>query len=359
MSSAIISDLYGFANPKTYPGTRKSPVVTDIPQDDPGDPTPAKDKVSLGKRDASWMTDAIAVAQFAGSGFLYNSAAKEAAQAREETPPLSDVPEVKLEDPLLIAPGWTTKPEKFEHIVDHLLSSGQNGERAVYLREGIAYSDKACTQETEIANTDRVFVAIYDHVLSPPQVTGPQLETATAMIKEKVSPKVDVLGYSMGGIAVRKMLDSGEESVDQIAFLGTPHEGTRFADLADYVIRRDINFAMNLAGVDATHLPTMAWMKPENPQLEALNETLDRQKAQTTEMVNIGSDGLATITKPWGGTEGGDGLVQRSALDLEGVPTVVLPGRGNKQHGALPSDSDVFTSLMDFFDWQAVQEVAS
>ena len=360
-----ISALYGFA-PNRRPSTEKLP--------DPGTPdsdaSPAsksdKDSVTLGKRDASWVTDAIAVAQFAGSGFLYNSAAKDAASERERIPPLSNAPQVTLEDPFLIAPGWTTKPDKFNDMINHLTQDGQNGGRAVYIREGVAYSDQATTEATEINANDRVFVAVYDDVLSPPDVTGPQLKDTTDMIKQAVSPKVDVLGYSMGGIAVRKMLDNGDQTVDQVAFLGTPHTGTRFAGLADYIIRRDINFAMNMAGVNADHLPTMAWMKmvdpkdpQSNPQLSALNASAERQVSNTNEMISIGSSGLATITKPWGGTEGGDGLVQQSSLHLDGAETVVLPGRGNKQHGALPSDTDAFIEMAKFFDWQTAEETSA
>jgi hypothetical protein len=321
--------------------------------------SPDRDSVTLGARKASWITDAIAVTQFAGSGFLYNERAKEAAAQFEKTAPLSDAPLVRLEDPLLIAPGWTTLPEKFDNLVSHLLKNKENGSRAVYLKEGQAFLDKDCSQPTTVEASDKVFVAVYDDVLSPPDKTAPQLARAKDLIEAVHGSKIDVMGYSLGGVAVRKMLDDPTETADQVAFLGTSHQGARFAALASYVIKRDIGFAMKLANVNATHLPAMAWMMPVDPEdpdsspaLSELNANLPRQLAAASEMINIGSDGLGTITKPWGGTVGGDGLVSQPSLVLGEIPTVLLSGRGSKQHGNLPSDTDAFNAMAKFFDWE-------
>jgi pimeloyl-ACP methyl ester carboxylesterase len=324
-------------------------------------PVADRDSVMLGKRKASWITDAIAVSQFVGSGVLYKDAAEAAAEQKNEKPPLSDAATVKLEDPFLILPGWTTLPEKFDDMIAHLLKNPENGERAVYLKEGQAYSDKQCTRQTDINQSDKVFLCVYDDVLSPPDKTAPQIAKAVEMIKGQHGDKVDVLGYSMGGVAVRKMLDQDLQEVDQIAFLGASHKGARFAALAKYVIQRDINFAMNLAGVNAAHLPAMQWMLPvepgnpdSSPNLSALNQNLERQLENCNEMYNIGSDGFSTITESWGKSEGGDGLVHFSSTQLEGVPGVVVPGRGLKQHGNLPSDTDAFNELKNYFNWQEV-----
>ncbi|MFA5505815.1 MAG: hypothetical protein WC314_11080 [Vulcanimicrobiota bacterium] len=329
------------------------------------DPAPQRETVKLGERKASWITDAIAIAQFVGSGILYKDAADAAAEHQKEHPPLSDAPVVKLDDPFLILPGWTTRPEKFDNLVAHLLKNPDNGSRAVYLREEKAYSDKECTQLTEVGESDKVFVCVYDNVLSPPDKTAPQIADAVGLIKGVHGEKVDVLGYSMGGTAVRQMLNQDLQKVDQVAFLGTSHLGSRFAALANYVIHRDIKFAMKLAGVNAAHLPAMQWMMPLNPekpesspQLAALNANLDRQLENCTEAFNIGSDGFATITLPWGKAEGGDGLVHGTSSRLEGIPGVTLQGRGNKQHGNLPSDTDAFKELAGFYGWSPVSDSA-
>lgn len=315
--------------------------------------------VTLGNRDASWITDAIAVSQFVGSGILYKDAAEAAAEQQKSVPPLSDAPTVKLEDPFLILPGWTTLPEKFDNMVGHLLKNPENGTRAVYIQEGRPYADKDCTQATDITESDKIFICVYDDVLSPPDKTAPQVAKALAAIKAKQGEDVDVLGYSMGGVAVRKMLDQDMQKVDQLAFLGTAHNGSRFAALANYVIHRDINFAMNLAGINAAHLPAMQWMMPVDPKnpeaspnLSALNSNWQHQLENCNEAVSIGSDGFSTITRGWGKSEGGDGLVHASSTQSENLPGIVLHGRGSKQHGNLPSDTDAFNALADFYGWQ-------
>ncbi len=181
------------------------------------------DDVRLDSRRGSLLTDMLGVPQFVASGWLYQQGAKEAMAEQARVAPLSDASKVKLQDPLIIVPGWTTQPDKFDHLVGHLLSSGENGERTVYLKDGHAFTDKAATQKTEIQPDAKVFVAIFDHVLSAPDRTAPQLEKIIENAKKVVGERVDVLGYSMGGIAVRNMLDQYEEKLDQVAFLGSPH----------------------------------------------------------------------------------------------------------------------------------------
>lgn len=320
----------------------------------------AKDEVKLGSRRGSLLTDMLGVPQFVASGWLYQQGAKEAQAEQERVAPLSDASKVKLQDPLVIVPGWTTQPDKFDHLVGHLLASGENGQRAVYLKDGLAYTDKATTQETDIQKDDKVFVAIFDHVLSAPDRTAPQLEKMIESAKKIVGDRVDVLGYSMGGIATRQMLDTRDEKLDQVAFLGSPHRGTRFASLSKYMVLRDIGWAMKMANIGPAHLPAMNWMQPwngspeSNPNLHRLNTHVERQRAQTREIASFGTDGLATVHGELGQTEGGDGLVPSSSLIIPGVSTTILNGRGNKQHGNLVHDTETFEALADFYDWQRV-----
>jgi hypothetical protein len=322
-------------------------------------PRVRQDSVTLDGKPASLARDIIAVTQFAGSGILYKNAGKKAHELNAKHPPLADAPRVKMRDPLVIAPGWTTEPEKFDMLVEHLLSSKQNGDRAVYLKDGKPYSDTKCTKATAIAPSDKVFVAVFDSTLDAPDVSAPQLEAAVKAVQASGSEKVDVLGYSMGGLAVRKMLDNGTVKVDQVAQLGTANRGTRFATLAAYIIRRDIQWAMSLGGINVDHLPAMDWLStwdPQNPQsnpgLDALNKTLPRQLSNANEFLSIGANGVSTLSKSWGGTSGGDGLVPSTSVALPGIPTKLLPGKGNKQHGNLPHDPDVFAELKSYFGWE-------
>ena len=77
-----VRDLFRF-----WPTKPKEPSTR--PEDKGG--STDRDSVKLGERSASLVTDAIAVAQFAGSGFLYKEAAKEAAAQLGEKPRIQEV----------------------------------------------------------------------------------------------------------------------------------------------------------------------------------------------------------------------------------------------------------------------------
>ena len=321
------------------------------------------DQVTLDGERGSLLKDIVAVTQFAGSGILYKNAGKKAQKLNEKFPPLADSPKVKLQDPLVIVPGWSSKPEKFDMLVQHLLSSGQNGERAVYVKDGQGYTDQECTQATAVSPSDKVFVAVFDTNLDAPDISAPQLEQVVSAVKAAGSQEVDLLGYSMGGLSVRKMLNDGATKVDQVALLGTASQGTRFATLAEYIIKRDINWAMSLGGISVADLPAMSWLKawdperPEsNPKLDELNKNLDKQLAGANEFLSIASTGISTLSKSWGGGTGGDGLVPAKSATLPGLATEYLPGKGNKHHGNLPHDKDVFATLTDYYGWERLGE---
>ena len=342
-----------------FPRTWKE--VKDVARE-AAEPRVRGDEVTLDGQRGSWLKDMVAVVQFAGAGLLYKRAGGQAQKSNALHPPLEGASQVKLHDPLVIVPGWNTEPDKFDILVGHLLSGGQNGERAVYLKDGQAYADQECTQPTTAAPSDKVFIAVFQSNLDAPDVSAPQLEQAISVVKRGVSEKVDVLGYSMGGLSTRKMLDDGSVKVDQVALLGTANKGTRFATLAEYIIQRDIGWAMSLGGINAAHLPAMGWLKswdaqkPEsNPQLDALNQGLERQLSNANEFLSISADGFSTLDKRWGGGSGGDGLVAAKSTRLEEIPSVSLPGKGNKHHGNLPHDKDVFATLTDYFGWQRLE----
>lgn len=324
------------------------------------------DEVHLDGTRASLAKDILAVTQFAGSGIQYKNAGKKAKELNDKYPPLADSPQVKMYDPLVIVPGWGTRPEKFDNLIAHLLSSGENGQRAVYLKDGQAYLDHECTQATRIASSDKVFVTVFDDPLNAPDVSAPQLEQAVAAVKASGFKHIDVLGYSMGGLSVRKMLNDTDTKLDQVALLGTANQGTRFAALAEYIIQRDIKWAMSLGGISVADLPAMGWLKtwnpaqPEsNPNLDALNKNFEKQKAGATEILSIAAEGLQTLTKSWGGHTGGDGLVPSKSATLPGLPTKYLKGKGNKHHGNLPHDKDVVASLTEYYGWRRLDEIPS
>ena len=356
MNAAAPSDIPSWSFPRSWDDLKK--VSKEV-----FEPRVRGDEVTLTGRPANIRTDMLAVTQFAGSGILYKNAGKRAREANDRENPLAEAARVKLADPLVIVPGWSTEPEKFDILIEHLLSSQQNGERAVYLKDGKPFTNKLCTKPTQIQPSDKVFVTIFESTLDAPDKSAPQLEKAVKAVKAGGNEFVDVLGYSMGGLATRKMLDGGTVQVDQVAQLGTANQGTRFASLAGYIIRRDINWAMSLGGISAPHLPAMDWLqtldpsKPStNPQLADLNTNLSRQLANCNEFVSIGASEVSTLASSLGRTSGGDGLVPWASLSLEGVEIRLLPGQGNKHHGNLPHDKDVFAELTDYFHWQVVED---
>ena len=337
-----------------WPFIEKDPKAKDNPPVEVG----PRDDVQLGGSPASFLNDLKASSQFAVNGIIYKRAGTKAQKINATNPPLDGAPKVRLEDPLVIVPGWTTNPDKFDYLVGHLTADGANGGRAVYLKQGQAFGDQACQEPTAIKNSDKVFVTVFESNIDSPDASAPQLEQALNFVKASGLEKIDVLGYSMGGLSVRKMLDKGDMSLDQVAFLGTANRGSRFGTLSKYIIERDINWAMSLGGLSGSHLPAMDWLQtldenaPEsNPKLHALNQNLERQMSHANEFISIGSQDIPTASAKLFGRVEGDGLVPTTSISLPGLPTKVLEGKGNKHHGNLPHDRDVFATLTEFFDW--------
>ncbi|MCA9794282.1 MAG: alpha/beta fold hydrolase [Candidatus Eremiobacteraeota bacterium] len=307
-----------------------------------------------------WVDDMVNVTQVLGAGKLYEMGAAEAARLRAESPPLQDVPNVLLDRPYAIVPGWTTRPEKFDALVARLTAGGRNGGRAYYVKEGKIYLDKECTQVSEQADPQaRVFVMVFDDVLSPPDRTAPQLDSDLKAVRRATGQEqLDLLGYSMGGLATRVYLDQYPERVGKVMLLGTGNKGSRLGKLGARLIARDIQWAMRMAGLTAAHLPAMEWMGAsnrdgrDNPHLAALNDNWDHQVAQTESLEIVGGKDLPTASSGWWPMAGGDGMVEASSLEMPGVPVKLLPGKGYKHHGNLPNDSDVYREMVDFFGWQ-------
>ena len=305
------------------------------------------------------MDDSLTTTSFLLSGQIYKMGAEAAEALKETSPPLEGVSPVKLEKPLVILPGWTTRPDKFDHLVAKLTEGGRNGGQAYYLQDGGVYSDPECRHPVEeLAPEAKVFVAVYHDELEPPHVTAPQVDRSLQELVRRGFPdKLDVIGYSMGGIAARKYLDNGGENFGRVMLLGTSNHGTKFATLAKKAIERDLNWALSLSGLTAAHLPAMEWMAAEgkngqdNPQLHELNQNYDRQLNQAESITVVGSDGLMTPSFGWWPMRGGDGLVEAASLELPDTPLKLLPGKGYKHHGNLVHDTDAFAQMRDYFQW--------
>lgn len=314
----------------------------------------------------TYVDDMVNLSHLIGAGKLYKYGAQAAERLKEQAPPLQDVPPARMKRPFMLVPGWTTRPSKFDHLIARLTEGGINGGKAYYLKDGQVYDDPDCTvalPEDGVPAEARIFIAVYQDVLQTPAQTGPQLDQALATVRRVTgADKVDAQGYSQGGLTARVYLDQGGQDIGKLFLLGAPNQGTRFARLACRLIRRDIQWALNLAGLTVADLPAMEWMAAVgrdgkgNPLLTDLNSRWDEQKQRVEAVYQVGGRDLITPSSGLWPMSRGDGLVESSSLDVGDLAVKLLPGEGYKHHGNLPNDSDVYREMMDFFGWEAVSE---
>ena len=284
---------------------------------------------------------------------------KNSAQIKEklENPPVAAEAAVQLDDPVVFIPGWTTTREAFDPLAEKLLEGGRNGGQLIFVSQGKFFTDRTCRQELnqqQIQSDElKVFEMVYSDIRLPPDQSSQELAVNFKAIKELTGrEKVDVNAFSMGGLATRAYLDKGGKDVDQVLFLGTPHQGTKFADLARQVLRRDIQWAVNLAGLLPADLPALDWLSPiedGNPQLERLNDRWPIQKAGANEVKFIAGSGTMTSKGGWWPITDGDGLVPADKAAPPGESALVIK---NPTHGALNNSAPVYREMANFFDWR-------
>jgi pimeloyl-ACP methyl ester carboxylesterase len=284
---------------------------------------------------------------------------KNSAQIKEkrENPPLAAEASVKLDDPLVFIPGWTTTRAAFAPLAEKLLEGGRNGGQLVFVSQGKFFTDRTCRQELNQQQVQsdelKVFEMVYSDIRLPPDQSSQELAVNFKAIKELTGrEKVDVNAFSMGGLATRVYLDKGGKDVDQVLFLGTPHQGTKFADLARKVLRRDIQWAVNLAGLLPADLPALDWLSPVedgNPQLKKLNDRWPIQKAGVRDAKFIAGSGTMTSKAGWWPITDGDGLVPTGKAAPPGETAVVIK---KPTHGALNNSAPVYREMAEFFDWR-------
>lgn len=301
--------------------------------------------------------DASVVFRLLGIGQLYRMKETRLGNAIAKNPPLKDAKPVQIEQPVVFVPGWKTTRDAFDPIAAKLLEGGRNGGRIVFVKEGEFYLDRACSlqasQSVLESQDHKVFEMVWSDVRLPPDQSSKEMATNMQVVKQySGADKVDVTAYSMGGLATRAYLDAGGNDIDQVMFVGTPHRGAKFADLARHVLRRDIGWAVGFAGLLAADLPALDWLSPEadgNPQLEKLNQRWPQQKAQVNEASFIGGVGTMTADGGWWPITDGDGLVSYEGAAPPGETAFPLPGG---HHTYLNNDPVVYDRLSDYFHWK-------
>lgn len=112
-------------------------------------------------------------------------------------------PDPALQPPVLLVPGWSDRAPQLEEFRRRMVESGWPEDRVMAMEfEDPVGSNRAHAREVAAA--------------------------AEALRRSADSERVDVVAFSMGGLAVRQFLyfEDGSTRVRRAAFLGTPHRGT-------------------------------------------------------------------------------------------------------------------------------------
>lgn len=309
------------------------------------------------------VEDVLVLTQYLGAGQIYKMEDAKLQQEFSAKPPLAAEPRVRLERPFMMVPGWTTERVRFAALVDKLTEGGANGGRTYFVKDGQFFADFEATKlmaESSVPADARVFETLLKDPHAPPTQVADEIERNLAAIQRATgAPKVDVDAYSMGGLGTRVYLDRGGSAVGRLMMLGTPNNGTRFAELANYIIRRDIQFAMGMAGITMADLPALQWMTVDdrkgvlNPKLHDLNSRWPQQRAQVEDCAIVGGRGqLTPASEGWRLFTEGDGLVPVESLSLPGTPAKVVDGE--KHHGFLNNDAEVYREMIGFFGWTPI-----
>lgn len=276
-----------------------------------------------------------------------------------KNPPLANSPNVTIEQPFVMVPGWKTTREAFDPLADKLLEGGRNGGTLYFVQDGEFFHDRDCTskaEESQVVESDgKVFEVVFSDVRLPPHLSSKELNKNLKAIKGITgAEKLDVSAYSMGGLATRKYLDNGGTDIDQLLILGTPNKGSEFAKWSLHVLDRDIKWAISLAGLFPGDVDALNWLRPEreNPLLQDLNGRWDEQKARVAEVRLVGGLGTPSAKPGWNPVTDGDGLVAAHAVGLPGDEPVMLK---NQHHSHLNNNEKVYDQLRDFFNWETAE----
>lgn len=306
------------------------------------------------------VEDLLVLSQYVGAGQLYrmeDARFKEAAAVR---PPLAHEPRVTLQRPFVMVPGWTTARARFEGLGAKLTEGGINGGKVYFVQDGRFFQDYRLLNEVGVQGPPadaKVFEVVLRDIHAPPDVVASELDRNFEAIREVTgAPRLDVNGYSMGGLGTRVYLDRGGSAVGRFMMLGTPNRGTRFAELARHILQRDIQWAISMAGLVPGDLPALNWMAVDdgqgksNPRLHALNERWPQQLQRVEAAEIVGGQGqLTPASGDWRLFEPGDGLVPLHSLSLPGTPARILPGE--QHHGHLNLDAATYREMTRFFGW--------
>lgn len=271
-------------------------------------------------------------------------------------------PAVQIDRPFVIVPGYRTKRSAFDDLIERLVGNGLNGGRPYYVRDGSFFSDKDCKKSVEVPKDAKFFIVVFDSVLEAPDKTVGPLGVCLAAVKKATGyNRLDVDGYSMGGLATRLYLDRGGNDIGKPFLLGVPNRGARLATLAQFVIQNHVKFAMKAHHLTPEHNDALKWLTTDgstdgNPLLADLNSRWHQQYARVEAMHSVGSKRRVTLNLSGNGLTWGDGVVDAASVQAPVGTVTMLSGKGHKLHGHLHRDPEVYDQMVAFFGWKPVTE---
>ncbi len=275
---------------------------------------------------------------------------------------LTTLPPVRLERPVIFVPGFNMKSSQFDDMTNKLLEDQHNGKQTLYVRDGQFFQDMHCTKPAQASPDSKVFVASFHQRNETPDQTSPQLEKDLKAICELTGqPKIDAVGYSMGGLATRVYLDKGGDKVGKFAMVATPNQGSALAKLSSWLIElkqngRSVDAILNLKHVQAKDIEALHWLRPTdglrpNLHLRDLNSRWSTQRSAVEDAKIFGSLGKSKTytTRIW--PIKGDGTVTGKSLLLPGLPSQTWTTPQFASHSALTSSPELFSGLTNFLNW--------
>jgi hypothetical protein len=294
--------------------------------------------------------------RFVGFGAVYKME-QFITQLREQiNSPLENVPTPAITTPFVIVPGWTTRTEAFDGLVNHLTRNGANGGQCFYVQQGAFFTKDAdgdLQPAPSVPADAKVFEMVFsDNRQSPDKNVLEMRVNFDAIKRVSGASQVDVQGFSMGGINSRLYIDQGGGAdIRRLLMLGTPNRGTHFANLAKEVLDKNVLWAAGVGALQKDDVAALQWLRPEdeNPALADLNSRWDSQR-RTVPSLTVGTDVMPTPGRDTlSGIVWGDGLVDAESLKLPKGHTIVL--HEAMQHGRLNNDETMQHVRAVFFEW--------
>jgi triacylglycerol lipase len=150
-----------------------------------------------------------------------------------------------LKLPVLLVPGWSDRARKLRHLQQHLHTAGWSND---------------AVRALEFRNR---FGGNVEHA-------GELAKQVRGFVRSESVPAIDVVAHSMGGLAVRYLLQALPEGelIRRAIFLGTPHRGTLAAWLGLGQGARDMRRG-------SPFLRSLAQTPPVNVELISVRTPLD------------------------------------------------------------------------------------